>query len=196
MNLAAKSNVIELFAAVTANNTIAFQLLFEQYRAKMYAVALKLTKSSYAAEEITQEIFISLWTGRAKLQNVRDPEAYLYTMAYHKISRYLKKESSRTRILELDIWWNNRFSNETEETVFANESILHINKAVEGLSPQKKLIYQLNRQQGKSCVEIAKALNVSPNTVKSQLLKAVRTIRHYLEKKVLFIIYLLILSRY
>jgi len=187
MGLASNDNIKALFAAVANGDAAAFKLLFEQYRAKMYAVAFKFTKSTYAAEEITQDVFISLWAGRAQLQNVLDPEAYIYTTAYHKISRHLKKESNKSRILQLAQWAQNSFTNETEETVYANDSRRHINQAIEQLSPQKKLIYKLNRQHGKSYMEIAETLQVSPHTVKSQLGKAVKSIRSYLENSVLLV---------
>ena len=181
------NNINALFAAIAGSDAAAFELLFGRYRAKMYAVSFKFTKTAYAAEELTQDIFISLWTSRAQLQNVQDPEAYLYTIAYHKISRHLKKESNKARILALAQWAQNTCTNETEETVYANDSSRHINKAIEQLSPQKKLIYKLNRQQGKSCSEIAETLHVSPHTVKSQLVKAVKSIRSYLENGVLLL---------
>jgi len=193
MGLPANDNDVKvLFKAIAESDAAAFRLLFEQYRAKMYAVALKWTKSVYAAEEITQDIFISLWTSRAQLQNVQDPEAYLYTAAYNKISRHLKKETNQARILQLAHWAKNTCTNETEETIYANDSSRYINKAIEQLSPQKKLIYKLSRQQGKSYSEIAETLHVSTNTVKSQLVKAVKSIRSYLENGVLFMACLMV----
>ncbi len=180
------NNIKVLFAAISSSDTAAFKVLFEQYRAKMYSVAFKFTKTAYGAEEITQDVFISLWTSRAQLHNVLDPEAYLYTIAYNKISRYLKKESNQASILALAVWAQNTCTNETEETIYANDSSRHINNAIEKLSPQKKLIYKLSRQHGKSHHEIAETLHVSPHTVKSQLVKAVKSIRGYLDKGVLF----------
>ena len=64
------NNVKALFAAIAGSDAAAFKVLFEQYRAKMYSVAFKFTKTAYGAEEITQDIFISLWTSRAQLHNV------------------------------------------------------------------------------------------------------------------------------
>ncbi len=177
-----------LFVAIAGGDADAFKLLFHKYRGGMYSVAFKFTKTAYAAEEITQDIFISLWTSRAHLENVVEPKAYLYTIAYNKISRHLKKESNKARILALAQWVQNTSTNETEETVYANDSLRHINNAIEQLSPQKKLIYKLNRQQGKSYGEIADTLQVSPHTVKSHLVKAVKAIRSYLEGGVLLLV--------
>lgn len=183
------NNYKAIFDAIARDDEAALKSLFELYKTKMYAVAFKWTKSSFAAEEITQEIFISIWTSRAKLPEVNDPEAYLYTIAYNKVSRYLKKEANQARILKH--WQAKDFSNETEETIFANSTEKFISKAIEQLSPQKKLIYKLNRNHGKSYQEIGEALHLSSHTVKSHLMKAMKFIRKYVKENALLISVLL-----
>jgi len=176
-----------IFDAIAQGNEAAFEALFVQYRSKIYAVAFKFTKSAYAAEDITQETFIALWTSRAQLLAVKDPGAYIYTIVYNKISRYLKRESNRSRILKMSLWNKKTYSNETEETVYANDSQQFINTAISKLSPQKKLIYQLSRQQGKSYDEIAQALHLSRNTVKTHLIKAMKFVRDYMKEHALLL---------
>ena len=176
-----------LFIAIAREDEYSFKIFFEQYRAKVYALAYKWTKSEFAAEEITQDVFISIWTGRAHLSRVQDPTAYLYTAVYNKISRHLKKEANKERILELSLWNVRQSSNETEERVYANEGQRFAERAVAQLSPQKKLIYELSRQEGKSYDEIAERLNLSPHTVKSHLLKAVKFVRNYMKNNALTI---------
>jgi len=177
-----------IFIAIAQGSETAFGSLFVQYRGKIYAVAFKFTKSAYAAEEITQDTFIALWTCRAQLTAVNDPEAYLYTIVYNKISRYLKRETNQNRILKMSLWNKKTSSNETEELVMANDSQQFINDAISKLSPQKKLIYQLSRQQGKSYDEIAKALHLSRNTVKTHLVKALKFVRDYMKEHALLLI--------
>jgi RNA polymerase sigma-70 factor (family 1) len=174
-----------LFEAIAAGDSVAFESFFTSYRSRIYGVALKWTKSSFAAEEITQDLFISIWTGRAHLGEVKDPMAYLYSSVYHKISRYLKKEATQLSILRMRTWSANEFSNDTEERVYANEGQRFMNQAIAKLSPQKKLIYELSRQEGKSYHEIAERLNLSPHTVKSHLLKAIKLIRNYMKNNAL-----------
>ena len=166
-----------LFEAIAQGNDQAFKTLFELYKARAYAVAFKFTKSVYASEEITQDVFIGIWISRAQLTAVKAPEAYIYTIIYNKVSRYLKKESNKARILALPQWTILEYSNETEETVYANDQQKFINQAIEQLSPQKKLIYLLNQVQGKSYDEIGEALHLSPHTVKSHVMKAIKFIR-------------------
>jgi len=172
----------DLFKLISEGNEMAFKILFEQYKKKTYAVAFKWTKSALAAEEITQETFISIWISRAQLGFVKDPVAYVYTIIYNNVQRYLKKEKNRNKILQLSLWNEKKFSNETEETILVNESQQIINQALAQLTPQKKQIFTLSRQQGRSYHEIGESLNLSPHTVKSHLLQAIKFIRNYMEK--------------
>jgi DNA-directed RNA polymerase specialized sigma24 family protein len=51
-------------------------------------------------------------------------------------------------------------------------------------------MYELHEVQGKSYDEIAQSLNLSPHTVKSHVLQAVKFIRNCLKDRVLFILML------
>jgi RNA polymerase sigma-70 factor (family 1) len=180
-----------LFEAIAEGDEASFETLFKRSRTRVYTLAFKWTKSAFAAEEITQDVFISVWTGRAHLPAVRDPRAYFYTVLYNKINRYLKKEANKDRILKLSFWNAKESSNETEETVYANDGQRFIDFAIAQLSPQKKLIYELNRKEGKSYSEIAETLKLSPHTVKSHLGKAVKLIRNYMKGNSLTILWLI-----
>ena len=170
-----------LFDLIAKGNEVAFKVLFEKYKSKAYAVAYKLTKSSLAAEEITQEVFISIWVSKLHLPFIKDPVAYIYTVIYNRTKAYIKKENNKNYLLQMTFLRTKKFSNETEETILANESQHIINEALSKLTPQKKLIYNLSRQQGRSYDEIGETLHLSPHTVKSHLLQMVKFIRNYFD---------------
>jgi len=181
-----------LFRAVAAGDEIAFERLFERFRASVFSLSLKWTKSNFSAEEITQEVFISIWTSRAHLPEVKDPIAYIYTIVYNKISRYLKKEENKARILRMTLWNQKEFANDTEEAIYLNEGHSFVRKALSQLPPRQKMIYQLSRQEGRTNDEIATRLNISPHTVKSHLITAMKFIRNYLKNNALSVFWLLL----
>lgn len=179
-----------LFQQIASGDTEAFRQIFDLYKKQLYSTAIKLTKSQLSSEEITQEVFISLWISRARLANVENPGGYIFRILFNQVSTYLKKESNWERIIRDAIKLNMSSVNATQQAVDANESQRRINEVVENLPPQQKAVYQLSRLQGLKNDEIATALNISPNTVKAHLSKALETLRTHL-KDVAFITALL-----
>jgi len=174
-------NERDLFRQVAGGDTAAFRTIFDAYRLRLYGAAFKLTKSDYAAEEIVQEIFTALWESRANLADVENPPAYIFTIAYNKTFRYLKKASNDQAFLAT-LARKGEGHSETEEYLDVRESEAMINDAVKILPPQRKLIYKMSREQGMSHAEIAEELNISPLTVKKQVQLALQSIRETLAK--------------
>ena len=181
-----------LFEAIAREDETAFRALFDHYKKQVYSIAFKWTKSDFAAEEITQDVFISIWVSRSKLPLVKDPQAYIYTAIYNKVSRYLKKETNKSRILEAYLSNKKDFSDETEETLRANETEKIIYSAVEQLPQHKKKIYKLSRLEGRTNQQIAETMQVSPHTIKSHLVNAVKSIRLYIKENSLLLAFLLL----
>ncbi|HUZ60995.1 MAG TPA: hypothetical protein VMU83_19635 [Hanamia sp.] len=59
-----------LFQKIASGDVEAFREIFDLYKKRLFAIAIKLSKSQLVSEEITQEVFISLWVSRALLINL------------------------------------------------------------------------------------------------------------------------------
>ncbi len=169
-----------LFQKIASGDTEAFREIFDLYKKRLFAIAIKLSKSQLVSEEITQEVFISLWVSRALLTKIDDPGAYIFRILYNKLNSYLRKESNQSRLIKDAAQFKNFYNNSTEEAVDVNETMRRINEVVEKLPPQQKAVYRLSRQKGMKNEEIAAELKISPNTVKSHLSKALEAIRTHL----------------
>lgn len=167
-----------LFRKIASGDETALRILFDLYKAELYYAALKLTKSSAMAEDITQDVFIGIWVSRAHLSTVASPSSYIYKILLNKISRYLTL-SNKQRILRDAMLTKEMAVNSTEELMNARDSKNLIDQAINQLPPQQKAVYQLSQQQGLSTREIAMQLNISPLTAKSYLRDATRFIRTY-----------------
>ncbi|MCC6286820.1 MAG: RNA polymerase sigma-70 factor [Chitinophagaceae bacterium] len=175
------NNDIELFRRISVGDQSAFREYFDLHKIELFKVIIRLTKSQTIAEEIVQEIFIGLWVSREHLDKVNDPDAYLYRILLNKTAAYLKKEENQERIVRVAMQqYKPEGNNSTEHLVEAKEYLQRIEKALERLPPQQKIIYKLSRQQGLSNDEIAEKLHISPHTVRSHLAKAISFIKAYL----------------
>ena len=169
-----------LFIQISAGDEKAFRTIFDLYKVELFSVVMRLTKSQIIAEEIIQEVFISLWISREHLIKVEQPTSYIYRILFNRIGNYLKKEANRQRIIRAAMQYRQSSSDATEQLVDANETQHLIELALRRLSTRQKIVYKLSRQQGLSNDEIASQLNVSQHTVKSHLSKAIGFIRTYL----------------
>ncbi len=175
-------NELDLFARAAEDDRTAFTAIFDHYSRRIFAFVLKMTKSQTIAEDITQEVFLKLWTSREKLSEIKTYNSYIFTMAFNCTINHIKKnvwETGKLRQIKNNL---NGHSNITEETIDFNESNFLIRQAVLQLPPQKKIIYKLNREQGLTLEQIAEKMNISRNTVRNHLTEAIRFIRAYIQQ--------------
>ncbi|HEU4633184.1 MAG TPA: RNA polymerase sigma-70 factor [Flavisolibacter sp.] len=174
----------QLFISIAEGDEAAFRELFHLYMPQLYPMILKVTKVENVAEDIVQETFLKLWISRDKLAEIENPRAWILRIAYFQAFTFLNKKaihqkamgrlSERGRVELL--------RNDTEETMAFSSLQAIVRKAVYDLPGQPKKIYQLSREEGLKIPEIAKQLNLSEQTVKNTLGRALKLIREYVER--------------
>ncbi|HRE52496.1 MAG TPA: RNA polymerase sigma-70 factor [Flavitalea sp.] len=181
-------NIQECFHRLAKGDVGMFEAFFEAYKKRVYGVALKMLKSPTEAEEIVQEVFLSIWQSRERLDKINDPEAYLFTATHNAVYTHLKKASRNEQLLNTILRHIARKQNTTEEAIAAREAEQLISKAVQQLPQQQRTVFQLNKQEGLSYLEIAERMHLSPNTVRNHLAESMKTIRIVLKKWIIPVI--------
>lgn len=183
----------ELYSLLAEGNESAYRVLFDQYKEVFFTAAYKMVRSSEEAEEIVQEVFIALWTKRTKVAAAEKPEHYLFTILHNTIYDHFRKLALERKMKK---GVSNAFEEaevETaEEILLAKENRGLFEEVINKLPPQQKLVYQLSKQQGLSREEIARQLEISPNTVKNHLQSATHFIQSYFKRNISALIWLAI----
>ena len=89
-----RSKIELLFLRIHDGDQAAFDELFKAYHPKLLAFATNYIKQLESAEEVTCELFVTLWIKRASLLKVNNPEVYLYVSVKNaclNLIRYNKK---------------------------------------------------------------------------------------------------------
>jgi RNA polymerase sigma-70 factor (family 1) len=179
------------FTAGHNNNSaeLLFSEIFRQQENRLYTLALRLTKSDEVAKDIIQEVFLKLWEHRSDLQSINCIEAWLYRITENKVIDFLRKVSADSKMRQ-QVWSQLQSNADDAQLHFeAREYNSIIQKAIEQLPPQRRLIYRMNRDEGMNYQQIADELQLSRHTVKNQLFTAVQSVRRFLSNVKLFSIF-------
>ena len=156
----------------------AFNSLYWRYHSPIYANALKLTRDPAIAEDIVQDVFVTLWEKRHLIDPKRDIAGWLFVVCYHRSVDQLKRklrqaiaEKVLRPVMEDPIAF---------EVDIVEEQIGTIEKAVDQLSPQKRKVFELCKVQHRTYEKAAEELHISKFTVKEYLADAITSIKKYI----------------
>jgi RNA polymerase sigma-70 factor, ECF subfamily len=159
-----------LFVALKNGEAEALSILFHRHGRLVYGLALKILANSQEAEDLTQEIFLTLWRKASTNPDCRFFVRYLVTITR---SRAIDKLRARTRQLKFVEKWGQIMTDDTtaeptpvEQASFAERS-QRINHALHQLPLKQRQVIELAYNQGLSQSEIAKKLDIPLGTVKT-----------------------------
>lgn len=166
------------------DDTTAFVEIYQRYKQSLLAIGYNYTKSTDAAEDIVQEVFLRLWERRHQLV-IESLPAYLATAIKFSVFKQLLKEKRRRTLLE------NRPATPpveiNEEAIQARFLKDYLDGVVEQLPEKCRLVFKFSREQDMSVSEIASHMGISTNTVASHISKALKVLRSSLNKGRIFL---------
>lgn len=164
----------ELTQLLQKGDEQAFTHIYNHYWDKLYYIAHKLLRDTDAAEEIVQEVFLTLWTKRDSL-NIHNINHYLAAMTRYAVYRQLSKEK-KFKIKENSLAQIN--ASAITELDVDNKILLEMIAGLSNKLPEKcRLVFQYNKLQDKALADVAEQLNMSQKTAEAHLTKALRIIR-------------------
>lgn len=171
-----------LLDQIAAGDETAFNLLLDRYWNRIYAVALAYTKSPVVAEDIVQEVFLKLWQKRQTLPVVEKVDNYLFIITRNEVISAMRKKGPA---LPLGHQLANLLTEngpQPEDRLSLKEIQELIGKGVQQLPAQQQQAWKLSRESGLSHEEIARQMQLSKNTVKNHLVRAISFLRAFLHQ--------------
>lgn len=171
---------VELLSLLRAGDVNAFTQIYELNSQPLYFNLLKLIKFKPAAEELLQDIFVALWEKRASITIETHLSGYLFGIAQHKVQDFFRKVK-RDKKLHDYIWSAATGETETgEKKVLRDEELDILSRAIENLSPQRKLVFKLCKLEGRSYQEVSAILGISSSTINDHIVKATRSVKEFI----------------
>jgi RNA polymerase sigma-70 factor (family 1) len=167
---------IEILNELKKNDILAFNTRYLQYSKPLYVYLLHKLKDPDLCNDILQDIFISLWEKRAQLKIETSVKAYLYQSARFKIiDKYRQEVKYHKYLSELDSYIIDPAT--IADRIDQRAQLQQIEKKVKNMPAKMREIFILSRFEHQSTRDIASKTNLSPQTVKNQVSKALRILR-------------------
>jgi len=168
----------------------AFDQIFEKYYRKVYAFSLSNFRNKEDAEETVQDVFYNLWKDRAKLKELNDLEAWIFSICFNIIRKHFRSLAVEKKHLKVFTESYLDSDNSTDIEVEYRDLLEKTDEIIEKLPPRQKSIYLLSRKESMSNLEISMKLNISVRTVDNQLTRAKSFIREgLLDGSILSLLY-------
>jgi len=162
--------------ALKEGNLHTFGELFDRYGKRLYHFSMGYLKSAQNAEEIVQDVFLKIWMNREELSAQKSFESYMFTIAKNAILNTIRKSKSEKVYLNYAKLHPAKDILLDVELDF-NELEKAYKDAIEHLSPRRKEIYLLSKEQFLSNADIAFKMNISIKTVENQMTSAISEVR-------------------
>lgn len=153
----------------------AFAALYEKYWEQVYSSAYKRLKDKDAARDITQDVFMKLWTGRDQFA-IRNLPAYLHVAVRNKVLNWLEKEQKYVPVPDL-LLQSEAARDQADAELLRKEFFSAYEKLVASLTSSQQAIFRMRYQHGLSTEQIAEKLYISRKTVQNQLGKSVARLK-------------------
>ncbi|WP_316803150.1 RNA polymerase sigma-70 factor [Pedobacter nototheniae] len=185
---------IDLLKRYKGGDTIAYDILFKRYYAELYNYAFKNVRNTFIAEELTMDVMLGLWKKQGDIHVDVNLKAYLYRSVKNAIYNHYRKKILATVSLDEEIDANVVQSRPADDAIIYSELEKIYHQKLSELSPARRKVYQMSREENKTYAEIAKDMNLSINTVENYMVAALGFFKQHIKEHADFTLFILIVS--
>ena len=170
----------------------AFAAFYEKYRRYLMIVATSLLEDEMEAQDLVQDFFIDFWERKLYMKidpgQSKSPEivikGYVHKVVYNRcMDRLASRKVKQKRMAYMPVQEEAcapEIRMEADE--WQQQLCWSLNAAIAQIPPLSARVFELSYIQRKSRVQVALEMGVSPHTVKNQLVRAMKILRHHLKK--------------
>lgn len=173
----------ELVKKLKEGDPFALEVLFYKYRNKIKGFVVRLIPTQIDPEEIVQEVFVRIWLKKEAINPEKDFQSYLFSIAKNLVLDHLKSAVNRRLyfveelfqqdLMVEDVNYEDQKLNDAEEILLC---------LIQKIPERRREIFCLSRFESLSYKQIAERLNISENTVDSQIRNALSFLRKEFRK--------------
>lgn len=151
----------------------AFRSLYDKYYDRFFRIAFYYLQQDEWAQEVTLDVFTSLWNNRKRRLIPDNFDKYSYILVKNAALNYLEKEQRREASPLENMPEISAHTPSPEESIMSEELFSLYEDSLNELPERCREIFIKIREEKQSYATVAEELNISPKTVDAQLQKAV-----------------------
>lgn len=167
---------VDLITSLREGDEAAFAQIFKKYWFPLYEVAFAKVQSHELAEEIVQDLLVTLWVKRNILL-ITNLSHYLFAALKNRCIDHIRKQVTQEKYFE---HCKTYFSTTNQADENEHEVVLALEMGLSTLPEKSRSIFISNKFDGVPNKEIAKKLKISEKSVQYHITKCVKQLRHYL----------------
>lgn len=176
----------ELIKRMQQGDTGALGILYMRYAPSVSRFAYRFIRVREDIDDITHNIFCSLWENRASLKNPDSLKAYLFMMTRNAIFKAYKHDRVVSEYEAEVLTEDATDSKDAERIVTAKDLLEMIELRIADMPEIQREVFRMSRYDHLTYAEIAEKLGVSPKTVQYYISQALAELRKLTEAMIIF----------
>ena len=175
----------QLILLLNKGDHYAFNEFYTSYKYRICKFVFNMLDSYEETEEVFQSVFEKIWENRADIRHESSLNAYVYKIAQNEVFDILRRRTYR-QLLEKYLSLAVTDEEASEESVFDDDELKRqMIGLIQALPERRREIFLLRYLQKMSYRDIASKLNISENTVDSQIRNAINFLRARIGKELI-----------
>ena len=172
----------EWVALLKEGSQKAFEQLYLRHVKHLTNQCKRFLQNEEDAEDLVHDIFVQIWETRDTLNPELSFSGYINTLARNRVYYKFRQLDIHSRFAQSILLNGKDETNETEDTIIANDYKDLLNRIIERLPPKQREIFRMNRIDEMSYQEISELLNISVENVRMHISLALKKIKNHLSK--------------
>lgn len=167
----------ELVVMVKAGDHAAFTEIYNRYWPLLFLHVQRMVKDEDLAGDVVQEVFTWVWQHAPTLDFNSTISSYLYTSVRNKVFNLIRHHKIKANYFKDIAAFIEEGNYHVDEALRYKELMRTIESEIDRMPPRMREIFNLSRKEHLSHKEIAMQLEISENTVREQVKRALKVLR-------------------
>lgn len=176
----------ELLERLRGGDTGALGILYLRYAGKVADFAMRFIHDKAEVDDITHNIFYSLWENREKMDGVDSLKAYLFMMTRNAIFMVFRHRRIESEWAEESRIESGKDVSDGEKIVTTADMLEMIELKISEMPETQQKIFRMSRYDHLTYNEIAAKMELSPKTVQKYIGQALAELRRLVETMLVF----------